>query len=175
MPLSHCLIILWIMLHAKLYIQPCRRLLISKKWQNRWELCRIPLSGLSPETVTQIFYQKRRSGFVFWKCYPLDVSLMNARKNAFCKKTILDGGLNLLFYLALCRKYGVGYDVYYHKTESYEVWFLVVCHRATQFVELVQVSYDISSEKTLNRETSALVKAGTSLKMWQIDSGDRLW
>ena len=39
----------------------------------------------------------------------------------------------------------------------------VVCHRAT-VVELVQVSYDISSEKTLNRETSALVKAGTSLK-----------
>lgn len=64
--------------------------------------------------------------------------------------------------MALCRKYGVGYDVYYHKTESYEVDF-VVCHRAT-VVELVQVSYDISSGKTLNRETSALVKAGTSLK-----------
>lgn len=64
--------------------------------------------------------------------------------------------------MAICRKYGVGYDVYYHKTESYEVDF-VVCHRAT-VVELVQVSYDISSEKTLNRETSALVKAGTSLK-----------
>ena len=38
----------------------------------------------------------------------------------------------------------------------------MVCHRAT-VVELVQVSYDISSEKTLNRETSALVKAGISL------------
>ena len=39
----------------------------------------------------------------------------------------------------------------------------MVCHRAT-VVELVQVSYDISFEKTLNRETSALIKAGKSLK-----------
>ena len=67
-----------------------------------------------------------------------------------------------MVYLALCRKYGIGYDIYYHKTDSYEVDF-VVCHRAT-VVELVQVSYYISSEKTLNRETSALVKAGPSLK-----------
>ena len=67
-----------------------------------------------------------------------------------------------MVYLELCRKYGTGYDVYYHKTDSYEVDF-VVCHRAT-VVELVQVSYDISSEKTLNRETSALAKAGISLK-----------
>ena len=39
----------------------------------------------------------------------------------------------------------------------------MVCHRAT-VVELVQVSYNISSEKTLNREISALIKAGISLK-----------
>ncbi|MBD5378311.1 MAG: ATP-binding protein [Bacteroides sp.] len=95
------------------------------------------------------------------KCYPIDVSLMNARKDAFAKDN-LGWRLESLVYLALCRKYGTGYDIYYHKTDSYEVDF-VVCHRAT-VVELVQVSYDISSEKTLNRETSALVKAGTSLK-----------
>ena len=95
------------------------------------------------------------------KCYPIDVSLMNARKDAFAKDN-LGWRLESLVYLALCRKYGSGYDIYYHKTDSYEVDF-VVCHRAT-VIELVQVSYDISSEKTLNRETSALVKAGISLK-----------
>ena len=95
------------------------------------------------------------------KCYPIDVSLMNARKDAFAKDN-LGWRLESLVYLALCRRYGAGYDIYYHKTDSYEVDF-VVCHRAT-IVELVQVSYDISSEKTLNRETSALVKACTSLK-----------
>ena len=95
------------------------------------------------------------------KCYPIDVSLMNARKDAFAKDN-LGWRLESLVYLALCRRYGTGYDIYYHKTDSYEVDF-VVCHRAT-VVELVQVSYDISSEKTLNRETSALVKAGASLK-----------
>ncbi|MBD5242452.1 MAG: ATP-binding protein [Barnesiella sp.] len=95
------------------------------------------------------------------KCYPIDVSLMNARKDAFAKDN-LGWRLESLIYLALCRKYGSGYDIYYHKTDSFEVDF-VVCHRAT-VIELVQVSYDISSEKTLNRETSALVKAGISLK-----------
>ena len=95
------------------------------------------------------------------KCYPIDVSLMNARKDAFAKDN-LGWRLESLVYLALCRRYGTGHDIYYHKTDSYEVDF-VVCHRAT-VVELVQVSYDISSEKTLNRETSALIKAGKSLK-----------
>ena len=95
------------------------------------------------------------------KCYPIDVSLMNARKNAFAKDNF-GWRLEVLVYLALCRKYGIGYDIYYHKTDSYEVDF-VVCHHAT-VIELIQVSYDISSEKTINRETSALLKAGASLK-----------
>ena len=95
------------------------------------------------------------------KCYPIDVSLINARKDAFAKDN-LGWRLESLVYLALCRRYGAGYDIYYHKTYSYEVDF-VVCHRAT-VVELVQVSYNISSEKTLNREISALIKAGISLK-----------
>ena len=95
------------------------------------------------------------------KCYPIDVLLMNARKDAFAKDN-LGWRLESLVYLTLCRRYGTGYDIYYHKTESYEVDF-VVCHRAT-VVELVQVSYDISSEKTFTRETSALMKAGASLR-----------
>ena len=95
------------------------------------------------------------------KCYPIDVSLMNARKGAFAKDN-LGWRLEALVYLELSRRYGTGYDIYYHKTDSYEVDF-VVCHRTT-VVELVQVSYDISSEKTLNRETTALIKAGRSLK-----------
>ena len=95
------------------------------------------------------------------KCYPIDVSLMNARKDGFAKDN-LGWRLESLVYLTLCRRYGTGYDIYYHKTESYEVDF-VVCHRAT-VVELVQVSYDISSEKTFTRETSALMKAGASLR-----------
>lgn len=95
------------------------------------------------------------------KCYPIDVSLMNARKDAFAKDN-LGWRLEVLVYLSLCRRYAPGYDIYYHKTDSYEVDF-VVCHRST-VVELVQVSYDISSEKTVNRETSALMKAGKALK-----------
>ena len=95
------------------------------------------------------------------KCYPIDVSLMNARKDALAKDN-LGWRLEALVYLSLCRRYAAGYDIYYHKTDSYEVDF-VVCHRST-VVELVQVSYDISSEKTVNREISALLKAGKTLK-----------
>lgn len=95
------------------------------------------------------------------KCYPIDVSLMNARKDAFAKDNY-GWRLETLVYLDLNRRYGVGYDIYYHKKDSYEVDF-VVCHRST-VVELVQVSYDISSEKTVNRETSALFKAGRALR-----------
>lgn len=95
------------------------------------------------------------------KCYPIDVSLMNARKDAFAKDNF-GWRHETLVYLSLCRKYGTGYDIYYHKTDSYEVDF-VVCHRST-VVELVQVSYDISSDKTIGRETSALLKAGKALK-----------
>ena len=95
------------------------------------------------------------------KCYPIDVSLMNARKDAFAKDNY-GWRLETLVYLDLNRRYGLGYDIYYHKTDSYEVDF-VVCHRST-VVELVQVSYDISSEKTVNRETSALFKAGRALR-----------
>ncbi|MCM1451162.1 MAG: ATP-binding protein [Clostridium sp.] len=95
------------------------------------------------------------------KCYPIDVVLMNSRKDAYAKDN-LGWRLETLVYLSLCRKYGIGYDIYYYKTDSYEIDF-VVTHRST-VVELVQVSYDISSEKTFNREISALQKAGKALK-----------
>lgn len=95
------------------------------------------------------------------KCYVVDVALMNARKDAFSGKNL---GLRLetVVYIELRRRYGVGYDIYFYLTDSYEVDF-VVCHRNT-VIELIQVSYNISNDKTYRRELNALLKASTPLK-----------
>ena len=95
------------------------------------------------------------------KCYAIDVALMNARKDAFAKDN-LGWRLETLVYIQLRRRYGSAYDIYYHKTRGYEVDF-VVCRRSN-VVELVQVSYDISKEKTFARETTALYEAAKQLQ-----------
>lgn len=48
-------------------------------------------------------------------------------------------------------------DIYYYSLQSYEVDFVVCRNRKVE--KLIQVSYDISSEKTLKREIKALFKA----------------
>lgn len=70
--------------------------------------------------------------------------------------------METVVYIELRRRYGVGYDIYFYLTDSYEVDF-VVCHRNT-VIELIQVSYNISNDKTYRRELNALLKASTPLK-----------
>lgn len=53
------------------------------------------------------------------------------------------------------------YDIYYYR-EHYEIDF-VICE-GNNVRKLVQVSVDISSAKTYNREISALCKASVGLK-----------
>ncbi|MCF0184753.1 MAG: ATP-binding protein [Bacteroidaceae bacterium] len=94
------------------------------------------------------------------KCYPIDVALMNARKDALAGQN-LGWRLETLAYIELRRRHGRTCDIYYHKAGSYEVDF-VVCRRSV-VMELVQVSYDISGEKTFAREVNALYKAARDL------------
>jgi len=67
-------------------------------------------------------------------------------------------------YIELLRRCSNKYlDVYYYKptSNSKEIDF-VVCNQNTP-QELIQVAYDISSPKTFNRETSALVDGAEKL------------
>lgn len=91
------------------------------------------------------------------KIYPVDIALMNNRENAFV-------GENLgwrLETIVLCQLLRAakreGWDVYYLNERSGECDF-IVCN-GNRVLQAVQVSYDISSEKTRKRELKGLVLA----------------
>lgn len=91
------------------------------------------------------------------KLYPIDVALMNRREDAFAGEN-LGWRLETIVYLELLRRYkGEGKDIYYYNERYGECDFLVCDGRKT--VMAVQVSYDVSSPKTLKREISGLVLA----------------
>jgi hypothetical protein len=91
------------------------------------------------------------------KVYPIDVALMNNRLNAFAGEN-LGWRLETIVYLDLLRRYGgEGSDIYYYSDRSTECDFVVCKGRVA--VLAIQVSYDISSEKTKRREINGLIKA----------------
>lgn len=91
------------------------------------------------------------------KIYPIDVSLMNRRSDAFSGEN-LGWRLETIVYLELLRRYkGQGFDIYYFSERSGECDF-VICE-GRKAVVAIQVSYDISNEKTRKREISGLLLA----------------
>lgn len=100
---------------------------------------------------------KSRQRIVGEKVYPIDVALMNKRSDAFAGEN-LGWRLETIVYLELLRRYkSRGMDIYYYSDRSAECDF-VVCE-GRKAVLAVQVSYDISSEKTRKRELSGLLQA----------------
>lgn len=96
------------------------------------------------------------------KVYPVDVAFMNKRENAFAGDN-LGFRLECIVYLELLRRYkSKGYDIYYYKDRSSECNF-VVCN-GVDTILAVQVSYDISSEKTKKREIAGLLLAANKTK-----------
>lgn len=91
------------------------------------------------------------------KVYPIDVSLMNRRSDAFSGEN-LGWRLETIVYLELLRRYkSQGFDIYYFSERSGECDFVICeCRKA---VVAIQVSYDISNEKTRKREISGLLLA----------------
>lgn len=91
------------------------------------------------------------------KVYPIDVALMNKRSDAFAGEN-LGWRMETIVYLELLRRYkSRGYDIYYYSDRSGECDFVVCDGRKT--VLAVQVSYDISSDKTKKREIAGLLLA----------------
>ena len=88
------------------------------------------------------------------KVYPVDVALMNNRDNAFAAEN-LGWRLETIVLLRLLRKARQeGYDIYYLLERGGECDFLV-CND-NRVLQCVQVSYDISAEKTRKRELKGL-------------------
>ena len=91
------------------------------------------------------------------KIYPVDVSFMDKRVDAFVGEN-LDWRLETIVFLELLRRYHPkGWNIAYYNELQYEVDF-VVCEGLT-VRKLIQVSYDVSSAKTLKREVNGLVRA----------------
>lgn len=91
------------------------------------------------------------------KAYPIDVALMNKRRDAFAGDN-LGWRLETIVYIDLLRRYGnEGKDIYYYSDRYGECDF-IVCDGRTPLLA-VQVSFDISSPKTKKREISGLLLA----------------
>lgn len=89
------------------------------------------------------------------KAYPIDVAFMNNRKDAFVGDN-LGFRLEAIVYIELLRRTKpLNQNVFFLKERSGEADF-VVCQGNT-VLEVIQVSYDISSEKTRKREINGLL------------------
>lgn len=105
----------------------------------------------------QKYSPKSRLRVVQEKVYAVDVAMMDKRDNAFAGDNL---GYRLETVVAIhlirsCKMNGM--DVYYLSDRSGECDF-VVC-RGNRMVQAIQVSYDISSEKTRRREIKGLLLA----------------
>lgn len=96
------------------------------------------------------------------KLYSIDVAMMNQRENAFAGEN-LGWRLETIVLSHLIRKCQYeGWDVYYMKERTGECDF-VVCD-GNRVLQCIQVSYDISSEKTFKREVNGLLLANRQTK-----------
>ena len=91
------------------------------------------------------------------KIYAVDVAMMNQRDNAFAGEN-LGHRLETIVLIHLVRKCKMeGLDIYY-LNERYGECDFVVC-KNNHVVQALQVSYDISTEKTRKREINGLLLA----------------
>ena len=91
------------------------------------------------------------------KVYPVDVATMNRRENAFAGENF-GWRLETVVLIQLLRQCKInGWDLYYLSERSGECDFLV-CN-GDNVLQAIQVSYDISVEKTRKREINGLVLA----------------
>jgi len=91
------------------------------------------------------------------KVYAIDVAMMNQRENAFAGEN-LGHRLETIVLIHLIRKCKMeGLDVYYLNERFGECDFVVCNGRVAR--QAIQVSYDISAEKTRKREIAGLLLA----------------
>lgn len=96
------------------------------------------------------------------KVYAMDVAMMDQRENALAGEN-LGWRLETIVLIHLIRKCQYeGWDIYYLKDRSGECDF-VVCD-GNKVRQCIQVSYDISSERTYKREVNGLLLANRQTK-----------
>lgn len=96
------------------------------------------------------------------KVYVVDVAFVTERSGTFSTAN-LGWRLENVVYIELLRRLSPAYtDVFYYRDRQWEVDFVIA--KNGNVLQLMQVSYDISSEKTRKREINGLVKAAGKFK-----------
>ena len=114
----------------------------------------------------QKYSPKSKQRAVQEKVYAVDVAMMNQRENAFAGEN-LGHRLETVVAIHLVRRSkSQGLDVYYLNDRSGECDF-VVC-KGNRVVQAIQVSYDISADKTRKREVNGLLLAARQTKCKQL-------
>lgn len=91
------------------------------------------------------------------KVYVVDVAFVSERNDTFSTSNF-GWRLENVVYIELLRRYKPKFtDVFYYRDRQWEVDFVVA--KNGNVSHLIQVSYDISSDKTRRREITGLVKA----------------
>lgn len=108
------------------------------------------------------YSQKNKLRITQQKVYAVDVAMMNRRDNAFAAHN-LGWRLETIVLLRLLREcQHRGYDIYYINDRSGECDF-VVCSN-NKVVQAIQVSYDMTNDKTRAREFKGLLLANKLTK-----------
>ena len=95
------------------------------------------------------------------KCYVIDLAFPQEHDNSFSLEN-LGWKLENVVCVELLRRYkNQQADVFYYKEKSFECDFVVA--DGVRILELIQVSYDISSPKTRRREINGLIKTAKTL------------
>lgn len=96
------------------------------------------------------------------KVYVVDPAFISERNDTFLTEN-LGWRLENIVFIELLRRHRPNYaDVFYYKEKDFECDFVIA--EAGKVVELVQVSYDISSPKTRRRELNGLLIASKKLR-----------
>ena len=109
----------------------------------------------------QKFSFKSRERIRNEKNYVIDTALISTAKEGFSEQNFGWRLENIVCIELFRRRNQTLNDVYYHKS-SYEIDFVLVSDN--KVVELIQVSVDISAQKTFNREVNALLRASKELR-----------
>ncbi len=102
------------------------------------------------------FSYKSRERLRGEKVYVVDIAFASERFNTFSTENLGWKLENVVFIELLRRNRPLYKDIFYYKERGFEVDFMVT--KAGKIEQLIQVAYDLSSPKTLKRETNALVK-----------------
>lgn len=95
------------------------------------------------------------------KCYVVDLAFPKEHDNSFSLEN-LGWKLENVICIELLRRYkNQQADVFYYKDKAFECDFVIA--DGSRVIELIQVSYDISSPKTRRRELNGLIKASNAL------------